>query len=70
MFETCYFDGFRVFRIVHAPIFLKYFASDRRHMKDPSGNWNAPPPPYEVIAAKGKSSCVHVSIVLVFVSVS
>lgn len=42
----------RVFRVVHAPIFLKSFASDRRHMKDPSGNWNATPPSYEVIAAE------------------
>ncbi|KAH6772834.1 amino-terminal glutamine amidohydrolase [Perilla frutescens var. hirtella] len=42
----------RVFRIVHAPIFLKSFASDRRHMKDSSGNWVATPPSYEVIAAE------------------
>ncbi|XP_057784714.1 protein N-terminal glutamine amidohydrolase [Salvia miltiorrhiza] len=42
----------RVFRIVHAPIFLKSFASDRRHMKDPSGNWTATPPSYEVITAE------------------
>ncbi|XP_024032434.1 protein N-terminal glutamine amidohydrolase, partial [Morus notabilis] len=31
----------RFFRIVHAPIFLRSFASDRRHMKDSSGNWTA-----------------------------
>ncbi|EYU18735.1 hypothetical protein ABFS82_10G163900 [Erythranthe guttata] len=42
----------RVFRIVHAPIFQKYFASDRRHMKDSEGNWNSPPPSYEVIVAE------------------
>ncbi|KAG6430082.1 hypothetical protein SASPL_108143 [Salvia splendens] len=42
----------RVFRIVHAPIFLKSFASDRRHMKDPSGNWTATPPSYDVITAE------------------
>lgn len=42
----------RVFRIVHAPLFLKSFASDRRHMKDSSGNWVATPPSYEVIIAE------------------
>lgn len=42
----------RVFRIVHAPIFLRYFASDRRHMKDSQGNWMANPPEYEVIVAE------------------
>ncbi|KAG6427080.1 hypothetical protein SASPL_111320 [Salvia splendens] len=42
----------RVFRIVHASIFLKSFASDRRHMKDPSGNWTATPPSYDVITAE------------------
>ncbi|XAR68517.1 hypothetical protein NMG60_11003661 [Bertholletia excelsa] len=33
----------RFFRVVHAPIFLRSFASDRRHMKDSSGNWIAKP---------------------------
>ncbi|KAL3841262.1 hypothetical protein ACJIZ3_025853 [Penstemon smallii] len=42
----------RVFRIVHAPIFLRNFASDRRHMKDSDGNWNSPPPSYDVIVAE------------------
>ncbi|KAI3471603.1 hypothetical protein Pfo_028253 [Paulownia fortunei] len=42
----------RVFRIVHAPIFLQSFASDRRHMKDSAGNWVFPPPSYEVIVAE------------------
>lgn len=55
MLENFYFHNFRVFRIVHAPIFLKSFASDRRHMKDPSGSWTATPPSYEVITAEGKS---------------
>ncbi|KAK1577611.1 hypothetical protein Q3G72_023267 [Acer saccharum] len=41
-----------VFRIVHAPIFLRSFASDRRHMKDPTGNWIAEPPSYEPIVAE------------------
>ncbi|PIN24576.1 hypothetical protein CDL12_02693 [Handroanthus impetiginosus] len=42
----------RVFRIVHAPIFLRSFASDRRHMKDSAGNWVYPPPAYDVIVAE------------------
>ncbi|KAH7510880.1 hypothetical protein JRO89_XSUnG0244100 [Xanthoceras sorbifolium] len=44
----------RFFRMVHAPIFLRFFASDRRHMKDPAGNWIAEPPSYEPIVAEGK----------------
>ncbi|KZV36354.1 protein N-terminal glutamine amidohydrolase [Dorcoceras hygrometricum] len=42
----------RIFRIVHAPLFLRYFASDRRHMKDSAGNWVSPPPSYEAIVAE------------------
>ncbi|CAA0812755.1 Protein N-terminal glutamine amidohydrolase [Striga hermonthica] len=42
----------RVFRILHGPIFLKMFASDRRHMKDSAGNWIHPPPSYDVIVAE------------------
>ncbi|KAI5682876.1 hypothetical protein M9H77_04104 [Catharanthus roseus] len=45
-------DFQRFFRIVHAPLFLQYFASDRRHMKDPAGNWVSEPPSYEAIVAK------------------
>ncbi|XP_065857246.1 protein N-terminal glutamine amidohydrolase isoform X1 [Euphorbia lathyris] len=45
-------DYQRFFRIVHAPIFLRYFASDRRHMKDSAGNWIAQPPAYEPIVAE------------------
>ncbi|KAK4839750.1 hypothetical protein QYF36_024649 [Acer negundo] len=44
----------RFFRIVHAPIFLHFFASDRRHMKDPTGNWIAEPPSYEPIVTEDK----------------
>ncbi|XP_027771935.1 protein N-terminal glutamine amidohydrolase isoform X2 [Solanum pennellii] len=44
----------RFFRVVHAPIFLRHFASDRRHMKDSAGNWTADPPSYEAIVAEGK----------------
>ncbi|WCJ33469.1 Protein N-terminal glutamine amidohydrolase [Euphorbia peplus] len=45
-------DYQRLFRIVHAPIFLRFFASDRRHMKDSAGNWIAQPPAYEPIVAE------------------
>ncbi|TXG46205.1 hypothetical protein EZV62_028300 [Acer yangbiense] len=45
----------RFFRIVHAPIFLRFFASDRRHMKDPAGNWIAKPPSYEPMVAEDKT---------------
>ncbi|XVF56153.1 hypothetical protein PTKIN_Ptkin06aG0094300 [Pterospermum kingtungense] len=47
----------RFFRIVHAPLFLRHFASDRRHMKDSEGNWTAPPPTYEPIVSE--DGCVH-----------
>ncbi|KAL6138092.1 hypothetical protein ACLB2K_063378 [Fragaria x ananassa] len=42
----------RYFRIVHAPIFLRSFASDRRHMKDPLGEWLHQPPVYEPIVSQ------------------
>ncbi|XP_020085757.1 protein N-terminal glutamine amidohydrolase, partial [Ananas comosus] len=42
----------RLFRVVHAPIFLRSFASDRSHMKDPSGNWISSPPVYDPIVAE------------------
>ncbi|XP_015898157.1 protein N-terminal glutamine amidohydrolase isoform X3 [Ziziphus jujuba] len=42
----------RFFRIVHAPVFLQTFASDRRHMKDSVGNWIAEPPAYDPIVAE------------------
>lgn len=48
------FLGNRYFRVVHAPIFLSSFASDRRHMKDSTGNWIAEPPAYDPIVAEGK----------------
>ncbi|CAK7342570.1 unnamed protein product [Dovyalis caffra] len=43
------------FRIVHAPIFFRCFASDRRHMKDSAGNWIAQPPAYEPIVAEDET---------------
>ncbi|XP_076899830.1 protein N-terminal glutamine amidohydrolase-like [Bidens hawaiensis] len=45
----------RVFRVVHAPLFLRHFASDRRHMKDSKGNWTSPPPEYKSIVAEDGS---------------
>ncbi|XP_027367120.1 protein N-terminal glutamine amidohydrolase [Abrus precatorius] len=45
-------DYNRLFRVVHAPVFLRSFASDRRHMKDSDGNWVQEPPPHEPIAAE------------------
>ncbi|CAM0955728.1 unnamed protein product [Alopecurus aequalis] len=42
----------RLFRVIHGPVFLRSFASDRSHMKDPMGNWIAPPPKYEPIVAE------------------
>ncbi|CAL1385090.1 unnamed protein product [Linum trigynum] len=45
-------DFLRFYRVVHAPVFLRGFASDRSHMKDSAGNWNAQPPAYEPITAE------------------
>ncbi|XP_031398728.1 protein N-terminal glutamine amidohydrolase isoform X2 [Punica granatum] len=42
----------RFFRVVHAPMFLRSFASDRRHMRDSGGNWVAQPPSYDPIIAE------------------
>ncbi|PIA53701.1 hypothetical protein AQUCO_00900349v1 [Aquilegia coerulea] len=42
----------RYLRVVHAPIFLRKFASDRRHMKDSAENWISHPPAYEPIVAE------------------
>ncbi|MBA0830120.1 hypothetical protein Goarm_014665, partial [Gossypium armourianum] len=53
----------RFFRVVHAPLFLRHFASDRRHMKDSEGNCTAQPPPYEPIVAEGlKTSDLESSV--------
>ncbi|XP_047182610.1 protein N-terminal glutamine amidohydrolase [Vigna umbellata] len=43
---------FRLFRVVHAPLFLRSFASDRRHMKDSGGKWIEEPPSHEPIVAE------------------
>ncbi|RDY04145.1 Protein N-terminal glutamine amidohydrolase, partial [Mucuna pruriens] len=49
-------DYYRLFRVVHAPLFLRCFASDRRHMKDSDGNWIEEPPPHEPIVAEDAHS--------------
>ncbi|CAN0910033.1 Protein N-terminal glutamine amidohydrolase [Linum grandiflorum] len=48
-------DFQRLYRVVHAPVFLREFASDRRHMKDSTGNWINAPPSYEPIVAEDGS---------------
>lgn len=35
------------------PMYLQYFASDRRHMKGEDGDWSAPPPLYDCIVGEG-----------------
>ncbi|CAN1173000.1 Protein N-terminal glutamine amidohydrolase [Linum perenne] len=45
----------RLYRVVHAPTFLRRFASDRSHMRDSAGNWINPPPAYEPIVAQDGS---------------
>lgn len=47
------FSSCRYFRVVHAPLFLHSFASDRSHMKDSSGKWFCLPPNYDPIVAEG-----------------
>ncbi|CAM6126930.1 unnamed protein product [Calypogeia fissa] len=42
----------RLFRVIRAPLFLRFFASDRRHMKNREGIWLASPPPYDCIVAE------------------
>ncbi|XP_030645274.1 protein N-terminal glutamine amidohydrolase isoform X2 [Chanos chanos] len=39
----------RKLRVIPANVYLQHFASDRSHMKDPSGTWRMPPPPYACI---------------------
>ncbi|KAG4982640.1 hypothetical protein JHK87_027389 [Glycine soja] len=48
-------DYNRLFRVVHAPLFLRCFASDRRHMKDSGGNWIEEPPQHEPIVAEDRT---------------
>nr|CAG4641148.1 EOG090X0C0Q [Eulimnadia texana] len=41
----------RFFRVVPADVFLRHFASDRRHMRNPDGTWMKMPPVYPPISA-------------------
>ncbi|KAF7149025.1 hypothetical protein RHSIM_Rhsim03G0024200 [Rhododendron simsii] len=50
-----HFICIRFFWVVHAPIFVRFFASDRRHMKDSLGNWTAKPPAYGPIVAEDET---------------
>jgi len=55
----------RLFRVVHAPLFLQSFASDRSHMKDPTGNWIQLPPKYApIMAADGTTNNLHEYIMM------
>jgi len=47
----------RLYRIVAAPVFLRSFASDRRHMKRSDGTWIALPPQYDCLV--GEDGSVH-----------
>ena len=41
------------FRVVPSQDFVQRFASDRRHMRDERGQWQAPPPPWPIIQGSG-----------------
>ena len=41
------------FRVVRSEELLARFASDRRHMRDKTGGWQAPPPPWPPIQGAG-----------------
>lgn len=42
-------DFRRKVRVIRIDVYLRTFASDRSHMKDASGRWTKPPPPYPCI---------------------
>ncbi|KAH8937605.1 hypothetical protein BDL97_16G036700 [Sphagnum fallax] len=48
---------FRLYRVVAVPMYLQYFASDRRHMKGEDGDWRATPPLYDCIV--GEDGAIH-----------
>ena len=43
-----------MFRVVASDDALPRFASDRRHMRDPTGGWSAPPPAWPPIQGRGQ----------------
>lgn len=54
--STCFWC--RLYRVVAAPVFLRSFASDRRHMKRSDGSWVALPPHYDCLVAEGMYSFI------------
>ena len=40
-----------MFRVIPMELFLQHFGSERSHMRDKNGNYQAPPPPYAPIGA-------------------
>lgn len=40
---------YRMFRVIPALMYLQFFASDRSHMKNDTGEWLKPPPEYPCI---------------------
>ncbi|KAF8562389.1 hypothetical protein P879_10190 [Paragonimus westermani] len=52
----------RLYRVISGSLFLEHFASDRRHMRRPNGDWIAPPPVYDCLrgaAAKDAHTLPH-----------
>jgi len=45
-------DG-RTYRVVAGDVYAGKFSSDRRHMRGQDGEWNSPPPVWEVIRNGG-----------------
>ncbi|KAA3671692.1 protein N-terminal glutamine amidohydrolase [Paragonimus westermani] len=39
----------RLYRVISGSLFLEHFASDRRHMRRPNGDWIASPPVYDCL---------------------
>ena len=53
-----------LFRVIDAEEYIMTFSSDRSHMRDPSGGWLAPPPPWPVIIQEGLpnfAECIDVN---------
>lgn len=42
----------RLYRVLAAPLYLRFFASDRRHMRRADGSWMALPPLYDCLVAE------------------
>uniref|UniRef100_A0A0L8I3D4 Protein N-terminal glutamine amidohydrolase n=1 Tax=Octopus bimaculoides TaxID=37653 RepID=A0A0L8I3D4_OCTBM len=46
----------RFFRVIDAKIYLRHFASNRKHMLDSTGAWRQEPPPYPCIRTEQTDS--------------